>query len=262
MITFGFCSYAFRSMTKSINVLDSPSLFYRMDSESSNSSIVSGYVGDLPPSSAGVIKMNGPTHREEMSNHRPHLAASSAETVSSHERGGAIMSTSSSSTIKDVYQGNPTLSCSIPALTNIPLSRHFRTRDLGLGGGGPKNGRQNNCELPAVSAATTVSSSFHVSFHGLGKDSFRLTNSNRTGEFVDLAHAAEVMRNSASNSSVSERGSDSSHLYNHNGAASEPSLPIKPKSTDANSLVLRSGTAANLRHRPYSVNHKTSAKSS
>ena len=153
------------------------------------------------------------------------------------------------------------MSCSVPALTNIPISKHLRSRDLtgtGIGGGGAsglKVGRQqNNSE-----ASTSTASSFHVSFHGLGKDSFRLTNSDRTTGFIDLATAAAAINNNRA-SLINDSGS--SGVFNHNGTANPSSLP---KSTaprpDANSLVLRSGTIANLRHRPYSVNHKTATKS-
>ena len=136
----------------------------------------------------------------------------------------------------------------------------------GGGGSGLKIGRQlNNSE--AASSSTAPSSSFHVSFDGLGRDSFRLTNSERTG-FIDLATAAATISNNNNNG----RGNlvtdgQGGGVFNHNGTANTSS--VLPKSTsassrpqDANSLVLRSGTAANLRHRPYSVNHKTATKSS
>ena len=214
--------FSFRSMTsKTTNFLDSPPLSNHIDSQPS----------DLQTSaiSSGNCTMNGPTCPTEAANHRLHLAALS----SVQERG--------TSNNKD-YHSNPSMECTVPALTNIPISRHLRSRDT-VGGLKVGNKQQNSSE--------SSSSSFHVSFHGLGKDSFRLTNSDRTG-FVDLATAA------AAATAVSRGDSSGASLFNHNGTPN--SLPkSKP---DANNLVLRSGTAANLRHRPYSVNQKTTAKSS
>lgn len=219
--------------------------------------------------SVGSCTVNGPTCASESSNHRLHLSAAVAASTSSQS--GQERS-SSTNTIKDYFSGNPSMSCCVPALTNIPISKHLRSRDLGAavssgtGGGGPggsglKIGRQlNNSE-----ASTSSSSSFHVSFHGLGRDSFRLTNSDQTG-FIDLAAAAATMSSNTNNSrgNLVTDGRGSGGVFNHNGTTNPSS--ILPKSTasrpDANSLVLRSGTAANLRHRPYSVNHKTATKSS
>ena len=207
--------------------------------------------------------MNGPTCAGEMSNHRPHLAAAAASTSSM----GHQERSSSTSSIKDYFSGNPSMSCSVPALTNIPISKHIRNRDLGaatsgIGGGGGsslKIGRQlNNSEA----TTSTPSSSFHVSFHGLGRDSFRLTNSNRTG-FIDLAAAAATISNNSRGSLITD--GQGSSVFNHNGTVDPSSVLLKSTASrppDANSLVLRSGTAANLRHRPYSINHKTATKSS
>lgn len=230
--------------------------------------------------SIGSCTVNGPTCAGESSNHRLHLSAAVASSSSTSSLGGGHSHQerrSSTSSIKDYYlsgHGNPSMLCSIPALTNIPISKHLRSRDLGAavssggggGGSGLKIGRQlNNSE--AASPSTAPSSSFHVSFHGQGRDSFRLTNSERTG-FINLATAAATISNNNNNG----RGNlvtdgQGSGVFNHNGTANTSS--VLPKSTsassrpqDANSLVLRSGTAANLRHRPYSVNHKTATKSS
>ena len=226
---------------------------------------------DLSASSTsiGSCTVNGPTCAGESSNHRLHLSAAIASSSSSTSSLGGGHShqerSSSTSSIKDYYlSGNPSMSCSIPALTNIPISKHLRSSGGG-GGSGLKIGRQlNNSET--ASSSTAPSSSFHVSFHGLGRDSFRLTNSERTG-FIDLATAAATISNKNNNGrgNLVTDGQGSS-VFNHNGTANTSS--VLPKSTsassksDANSLVLRSGTAANLRHRPYSVNHKTATKSS
>lgn len=208
--------------------------------------------------------MNGPSCADEAFNHRPHLATTAAASTSSMGRQERSSSTSS---IKDYFSGNPSMSCSIPALTNIPISKHLRSRDLGAatsgigGGGGSSLNTERQPNNSEATTSTSSSSSFHVSFHGLGRDSFRLTNSSRTG-FIDLATAAATISNNSRGSLITD--GQGSGVFNHNGTA-DPSS-VLPKSTasrpDANSLVLRSGTAANLRHRPYSVNHKTATKSS
>ena len=200
--------------------------------------------------------------------------------VATSTGGGATSVGSTGYNVVKEYHSNPNMACSVPALTNIPISRHLRYRDsgpttsaatnTGMGMGLLKGGRQNSDE--------TAPSSFHVSFHGLGKDSFRLTNSDRTG-FVDLATAAAIITNNGSGSNSSSSSSSNNSgvtrvsggggceggglVINHNGTTdSSLSSKSKPDPAAANNLVLRSGTAANLRHRPYSVNHKTATKSS
>ena len=254
------------SKTTSTNLLDSPPLL-------SNHSDPHSPTTDLSAqsTSVGSCTVNGPTCAGESSNDRLHLAAAAASTSSLGVQGQER--SSSTSGIKDYFSGNPSMSCSVPALTNIPISKHLRSRDLGaavsgtgggvgvgVGGSGLKIGKQLNNTEASISSASS-SSSFHVSFHGLGRDSFRLTNSDRTG-FIDLATAAATISNNSRGSLITD--GQGSGVFNHNGTANPSS--VLPKSTasrpDANSLVLRSGTAANLRHRPYSVNHKTATKSS
>ena len=251
------------SKTTSTNLLDSPPLL-------SNHSDPHSPTIDLSAQSTSISSctVNGPTCASESYNHRLHLAAAAASASSlggqGHER------SSSTSSVKDYFSGNPSMSCSVPALTNIPISKHLRSRDLGaavsgtgggvgVGGSGLKIGRQLNSTEASTSSASS-SSSFHVSFHGLGRDSFRLTNSDRTG-FIDLATAAATISNNSRGSLITD--GQGSGVFNHNGTANSSALPKSTASRqDANNLVLRSGTAANLRHRPYSVNHKTVTKSS
>lgn len=216
--------------------------------------------------SVGSCTVNGPTCPGETSNHRLHLAASSSYSSvagSSQER-----SSNSSNVVKE-YHSNSSMACSVPALTNISISRHMRNRDASLAAiATSKGGRSNSNSIGGGSGSEVSSSSFSVSFHGLGRDSFRLTNSDRTG-FVDLATAAAaaVVTNSSSNDSgcfSSAGGSESGLQFSRNGTTNCASDSKSKPDTKFNSLVLRSGSVANFRHRPYShcsVTHKTVTKS-
>ena len=257
-----------RSMTsKTVSLQDLSPLNNHLDSES----ITGDYhATSTAQTSVGSCTVNGPTCLGEASNHRLHLAASSSYTSVA---GNSPERSSNSSNIVKEYHGNSSMVCSIPALTNISISRHMRNRDsLSTAVGSLKGGRLNS-NSGSSGGGEAPSSSFSVSFHGLGRDSFRLTNSDRTG-FVDLAAAAAaaVITNSNSNDGDSSSGmsniggSEGGLQFSHNGTTNCASDSVPKPRPDAkfNSLVLRSGTVANLRHRPYShcsVTHKTMTKS-
>lgn len=224
-------------------------------------------------STSGKCTMNGPTcHNEASSHQRLQVAAAPSASTSTVGLASGVERSTVGSNLKD-FHGNPNMSCHVKALTNIPITKHLRhsNRDPSATSlGSSKVGKQSHNNGGSSGSEGSSSSLYHVSFHGLGKDSFRLTNSDRTG-FVDLAAVAAAAASnsngsgsstssmcSSSSSSVASEGGGGGRLFNnHNG----PSLPPKSSRHDGNSLVLRSGTAANLRHRPYSVNHKAATKS-
>lgn len=254
--------------SKTVSLQDLSHLTNHLDSESISDDY---HATSTTQTSVGSCTVNGPTCPGEASNHRLHLAASSSYT--SVAGNGQERTSSSSSNIVKEYHGNSSMACSIPALTNISISRHMRNRDSSSAAvASMKGGRPNN-NSGSSGGGEVSSSSFSVSFHGLGRDSFRLTNSDRTG-FVDLAAAAAaaVITNSNSNDGDSSggtsntAGNEGALQFSRNGTTNctPDSIPKSRPDATFNSLVLRSGTVANFRHRPYShcsVTHKTVTKS-
>ena len=221
------------------NLLDSPPFLSNHNDSNSPTTDLS----TSSSSSTTSYTVNGPTCDSEVFNHRHHLATAAATTSSLAVQPSSTTYTVSS--IKDNFAINTNMSYSVSAPTNVPISKHLlRNRDLAA----------RVREQKKIETSASTPSSFHVSFDGLGRDSFRLTNSDRTG-FIDLAAAAAATVNNGRGSLITDGGD----CGNHNGTASPLCLPKSNSSSklNTNSLVLRSGSAANLRHRPYSINHKS-----